>query len=250
MFSRIAVATFVLLSLGFSADALALATPTPTPVPVLAVTVREVCNTNGVLNLRGGPSKNARVIDTLPDEYDLVVLGSSLTGSWLKVRDEGGRTGWVARQFTCADDGKDVAVGPWRDPAPGACVSSPFGPRNRPCGVCSKNHRGIDLAVCNSAIGAAASGRVMTAKYDRHGGNYVAIDHGAGLVTYYMHLKSSHVTPGQTVTAGTKVGIAGRTGTATTGCHLHFEVRRNGRSVDPQSFLPRPLPKTAALPMG
>lgn len=249
MFSRVVATTVLLLSLCAGRSAFAAAEPAAVP----AVTIREVCNTDGVLNLRGGPSRHARVIDTLPDEYDLVVLGTSGTGTWLRVRDAAGRTGWVARQFTCADDGKDVAVGPWVDPAPGACVSSPFGPRTRPCGVCSKNHRGIDLAVCNSAVGAAAPGRVMTAKYDRHGGNYVAIDHGAGLVSYYMHLKAaSTMKPGQSVTAGTKLGIAGRTGTATTGCHLHFEVRRNGQPVDPQGLLPKKLPKIkmATLPMG
>lgn len=239
MFPRtLAIAAVLLLSLSRSA----LAAPESA-----APAIREVCNTEGVLNLRGGPSMHARVIDTLPDEYDLVVLGSSGTGGWLKVRDEGGRTGWVARRFTCADDGKDIAVGPWRDPAPGACVSSPFGPRVRPCSVCSKNHRGIDLAICKAAVGAAASGRVMAAKYDRHGGNYVAVDHGAGLVSYYMHLEATCVKPGQSVTAGTKLGTAGKTGAAVTGCHLHFEVRRNGMSVDPQSLLPQ---KVAAKPAG
>lgn len=217
------------------------APPAATPTPFVAK--REVCRTGGVLNLRGAPSTHAAVLDRLPDEFDLVVLGTSGSGEWLKVRDDGGRTGWVARKFTCEDDGKDTLAGPWRDPAPGACVTSPFGPRSRPCGACSKNHRGIDLAVCDSSVVAASSGRVLTTAYDRKGGNYVAVDHGGGLVSYYLHLRMSSVKAGQRISAGTKVGIAGRTGAASTGCHLHFEVRRNGMSIDPQKLLP---PRTPA----
>lgn len=227
MLRRIAAAAVVLL----------LAHPTRAAAEPAAAAKREVCGTGSVLNLRGSPSMRAPILDRLPDELDVVVLGTSATGEWLKVRDDGGRTGWVARRFTCAEDGRETVAGPWRDPAPGACVTSKFGPRSRPCRACSKNHRGIDLAVCGSAVLAAASGRVMTTAYDRKGGNYVAIDHGGGLVSYYLHLRMSSVQPGQRIAAGTKVGIAGRTGAASTGCHLHFEIRRNGKSIDPQSLL-------------
>lgn len=206
--------------------------------------IREVCGTGGVLNLRSAPSMSARVLDRLPDEYDLLVLGTSGSGQWLRVRDEGGRTGWVARRFTCEDDGAVTGVGPWIDPAPGACVTSPFGPRKRPCFGCSRNHRGVDLGVCDRPVLAAAGGRVLHARWDRRGGNVVAVDHGGGMVTWYLHLKRRSVKPGQRVRPGTPIGIAGRTGTATTGCHLHFEVRRNGLALDPLTFLPRKVPAT------
>ena len=206
--------------------------------------IREVCGTGGVLNLRSGPSMSARVLDKLPDEYDLFVLGTSGSGHWLRVRDEGGRTGWVSRKYTCEDDGAVTGVGPWTDPAPGACVTSPFGPRTRPCGVCSKNHRGVDLGVCDRPVLAAAGGRVLFARWDRRGGNMVAVDHGGGIVTYYLHLKRRSVKAGDRVRPGTQVGVAGRTGTATTGCHLHFEVRRNGLALDPLAFVPRRRPSS------
>lgn len=210
------------------------ATPSPTPLPG---NVREVCGTGGVLNLRSGPSTSAKVLETLPDEFDVVVLATHGSGAWLKVRDEAGRTGWVARRFTCADDQREAAVGPWTNPAPGACVTSKFGPRKSPCAGCSKNHRGIDMGACNTPIGAGAAGRVIASKFDRKGGNVVAVDHGAGVVSYYMHLKTRDVDVGECVAPGTKVGIAGRTGAASTGCHLHFEVRQNGKSIDPAPLI-------------
>ena len=199
---------------------------------------REVCGTKGVLNLRTAPSMGARVIGRLPDEYALVVVGTSGSGTWLEVRDEGGRTGWVARRFTCADDGEDDVPRAWKNPAPGACVTSPFGPRQRPCRVCSRHHRGIDLGICGEPVRAAAAGMVIAARWERRGGNVVVVNHGGGFVSYYLHLKSRSVRPGDRVAAGSRIGIAGRTGTATTGCHLHFEVRRNGRAIDPQSLFP------------
>src|SRR6185503_6828671 len=135
-----------------------------------------------------------------------------------------GRMGWVSRAFTCADDGVDAPEPAWQDPAPGKCVTSPFGPRTRPCRGCSKNHRGIDKGICNEPVGAAASGRVIAARFDKKGGNYVAVDHGGGLVSYYLHLQKCEVEPGAPIAAGAKVGMAGKTGSATTGCHLHFEI--------------------------
>lgn len=197
--------------------------------------LREVCSGGSVLNLRASPSPRARVIDVLPDEFDLLVV--STNGTWLKVRDESGRTGWVAKRFTCAPDAIETASGPWQSPAPGACVTSPFGPRKRPCGPCSRNHRGIDLGACGTPVLAAASGRVLSARFDRRGGNMVVIDHGSGVISYYLHLKSISVKPKQAVAAGVPIGIAGRTGAASTGCHLHFEVRKNGKPIDPQLLL-------------
>lgn len=95
-------------------------------------------------------------------------------------------------------------------------------------------HRGIDICVRGGTEGknvvAAGSGRVI-----RHGfnhwsmGNYVIIDHGAGLFTAYYHLKTLYVEEGDTVAQGKIIGLAGSTGNST-GPHLHFEVRtsRNG----------------------
>ncbi|WP_137845824.1 M23 family metallopeptidase [Microbacterium sp. 2FI] len=107
------------------------------------------------------------------------------------------------------------------------------------CGFCSTNHKGYDMAQgCGSPIYAAGPGRVITAGALSGWGNTVRIDHGEGLVTLYGHMEwgSIRVTNGQTVTAGTPIGSEGNTGRSF-GCHLHYEVLRNGVSIDPQPFM-------------
>ena len=106
----------------------------------------------------------------------------------------------------------------------------------------SSHPLGIDVDLYsqpNGPIAAAAAGTVTFA-----GGNsccsyglYVTIDHGNGLSTLYAHMSKLNVTTGQKVTKGQVVGAGGRTGYAT-GNHLHFEVRKDGKVVNPLSYLP------------
>jgi murein DD-endopeptidase MepM/ murein hydrolase activator NlpD len=99
-------------------------------------------------------------------------------------------------------------------------------------------HTGLDLASSNTRIGAAADGVVAAVGSGTTGyGNYVIIVHGGGLVTLYGHLAATMVKVGETVTQGQQIGVEGTTG-ASTGVHLHFEVRLNGTPVDPSPFLP------------
>jgi len=87
-------------------------------------------------------------------------------------------------------------------------------------------YNAIDLAnKCGTPIYAAASGTVQRATYGWNygGGNLVTIVHSGGIVTYYGHLSSILVQPGQQVNVGDRIGIMGETGIAT-GCHVHFEV--------------------------
>lgn len=105
------------------------------------------------------------------------------------------------------------------------------------CG--STNHRGIDLGgSCWSAIYAAASGTVTMAQNYSGYGNYVRIDHGGGIGTGYGHIVGGGfaVRRGQHVKAGQVIAYVGQTGVAF-GCHLHFEVYRNGYTIDPAAFL-------------
>lgn len=67
-------------------------------------------------------------------------------------------------------------------------------------------------------------------------GNYVVVDHGGGVTTLYAHLSTVSVSKGQTVSQGTVLGITGSTG-ASTGPHLHYEVRINGVYQDPLNYL-------------
>lgn len=123
-------------------------------------------------------------------------------------------------------------------PVPGCySISSYFGARTSPTAGASSNHKGIDIP-CGSGtpVVAAASGTVIVATYNYAEGNYVAIDHGGGVVTLYMHNSSLAVSAGQSVTAGQTIAYAGSTGVST-GPHCHFGVRVNGGYVDPLSYL-------------
>lgn len=114
-------------------------------------------------------------------------------------------------------------------------VNSPYGPRN------GGFHGGIDLGgpgANGKIIVAAASGRVTSAGWAGAYGYRVMINHGNGMVTLYAHcLKNSiSVRAGQYVNAGDAIARLGSTGNST-GPHLHFEVRMNGRRVNPAPYI-------------
>ena len=112
-------------------------------------------------------------------------------------------------------------------------LSSGFGLRNDPLGPGRRMHAGIDLPdPAGSAVLSAAAGTVRFAGWAGGYGNLVVIDHGAGLRTRYGHLLQSTVSDGEYVGPAQVIGLVGATGHAT-GSHLHYEVRVNGRPVDP-----------------
>ena len=116
-------------------------------------------------------------------------------------------------------------------------VSDEFGMRIHPTLGIQKMHNGVDFAApAGSAILAAYNGTVVAADYNGTMGNYVMINHGAGLYTIYMHCSALYVSKGQDVTAGTKIAAVGSTGRST-GNHLHFGVRLNGAYVSPWNYL-------------
>jgi murein DD-endopeptidase MepM/ murein hydrolase activator NlpD len=110
-------------------------------------------------------------------------------------------------------------------------ISSRFGPRGR------SFHNGIDIiAPSGTLIRAAQSGVVSFSGTMRGYGRVVIIDHPGGWQTVYAHNSVNLVARGQRVNQGDPIGKVGRTGNATT-THLHFEVRRSGRCMDPLQFL-------------
>ncbi len=116
-------------------------------------------------------------------------------------------------------------------------LRSGFGVRRDPIRRRPAMHTGLDFGpVESSDILAAGPGRVLTAGWMRAYGNVVEIDHGLGVVTRYAHLKRLLVKQGQSVRLHDRVGIMGSTGRST-GVHLHYEVRIDGRAVDPAPFL-------------
>ncbi|MBV8364148.1 MAG: peptidoglycan DD-metalloendopeptidase family protein [Candidatus Eremiobacteraeota bacterium] len=116
-------------------------------------------------------------------------------------------------------------------------ITSPFGWRIHPISGVRRFHEGIDIAASSGTpIAAAEAGRVIIAGWYGGYGNYISIDHGGGVSTGYGHCSAIYVSVGQDVSRGQAIGAVGSTGFST-GPHLHFEVRINGKPVDPLSRL-------------
>ena len=101
----------------------------------------------------------------------------------------------------------------------------------------NRPHEGIDItAAYGTRIIAPAAGRVIKVGWENGYGNMVVLDHGYGLETRYAHMSHWAVSVGQTVKRGDLLGFVGSTGLST-GPHLHYEVLRDGRAVDPLRFI-------------
>ncbi|HAU4929406.1 peptidoglycan DD-metalloendopeptidase family protein [Aeromonas hydrophila] len=116
-------------------------------------------------------------------------------------------------------------------------VSSGFGGRVDPFNGRAKMHKGVDFrGKPGTPILATGPGVVSWAGRHPEFGNMVEINHGNGLVTRYAHNSKLLVEVGTLVDEGQKIALMGRTGRAT-GVHLHYEVLKDGRQVDPARFL-------------
>lgn len=121
-------------------------------------------------------------------------------------------------------------------PAPGY-ISSRFGGRNDPFGRGRSHHLGIDIdANTGDPVTAAAEGVVSFSGVRNGYGNVVEIDHGNGYKTLYAHNSANLVRAGDIVRAGQQIARVGSTGRST-GSHLHFEVKLDGRQVNPRQYL-------------
>ncbi|MEL7687137.1 M23 family metallopeptidase [Citromicrobium bathyomarinum] len=126
---------------------------------------------------------------------------------------------------------------PSRMPVDNARMSSGYGMRNHPVLRKRKNHNGVDLAApSGTPIYATADGTVERANYFGSYGNYIQIGHGNAIETRYAHLSRIIVADGQEVRKGDLIGYVGSTGRST-GPHLHYEVRIDGKAVDPRPFM-------------
>ncbi|MFU7527140.1 M23 family metallopeptidase [Qipengyuania sp. ASV99] len=122
-------------------------------------------------------------------------------------------------------------------PAADRRITSAFGYRRDPFTRRAAMHSGIDFKGAHgSPIFAAADGTVTFAGRKSGYGNAVEITHSNGLMTRYAHLSRIDVVAGQSIDAGATLGGLGSTGRST-GPHLHFEVRLNGRAINPRPFL-------------
>lgn len=115
--------------------------------------------------------------------------------------------------------------------------TSGFGYRLHPITGRRALHTGQDMAApTGTGVAAAMPGVVLSAGLGGSYGNLIKLLHPDGRQTWYAHLSAIDVRPGQMVNAGDRIGAVGSTGRST-GPHLHFELRVNGRAVDPSGFL-------------
>jgi murein DD-endopeptidase MepM/ murein hydrolase activator NlpD len=134
------------------------------------------------------------------------------------------------------DQTAQLASTPTIWPTTGWLVSA-YGPRTDPFTGKSAFHYGMDIASSfGNPIVATADGFVSHVKREKIGGNTVIISHGGGFTTVYCHLSKFAVKAGQRVKRWDVIGYIGQTGKAL-GPHVHYEVRRNGKAVNPYKYI-------------
>lgn len=142
-------------------------------------------------------------------------------------------------------EGDGIATGRLKNPTPGAVITSGYGPRVPPAPGASSFHAAVDLALPLGAPILAADGGVVEYSGVKGGyGNYILINHGNGLATWYAHNNANNVQVGQKVTAGQQIGTVGSTGIST-GPHLDFGVVEgykagnlySGQAVNPRKHV-------------
>jgi murein DD-endopeptidase MepM/ murein hydrolase activator NlpD len=182
---------------------------------------------------------------SVADRFDLVVLqfdgeppvlvyaGMDRVGradlQFLKYGDEKGRVEWVDARGLERRESGGIAL------PVGGRITSGFGTRMHPLLHRARFHRGLDLAAAwGTPIRAAADGRVVSAGWHGGYGRQVALAHGGGLDTTYSHMSRILARAGEAVRRGQVIGFVGSSGLST-GPHVHFEARRNGKAIDPRS---------------
>ena len=132
---------------------------------------------------------------------------------------------------------QDQQIMPSGKPIRNGWISSSYGGRTDPFTGKQAFHSGIDFSGKRSAvIQSMADGVVIWAGNRGNYGQLIEIDHGSGYMTRYAHLSNLSVSIGQKVNKGEAIGVMGKSGRATSE-HLHFEVLKKGRKINPWPFL-------------
>jgi murein DD-endopeptidase MepM/ murein hydrolase activator NlpD len=131
----------------------------------------------------------------------------------------------------------DRATRPSGKPVQSGYISSHFGARQDPFSGHGASHLGVDFAGrAGSEVMAVGEGLVIEAGYHDEYGHLVEIRHGNGYVTRYAHNQRTLVKAGDRVTRGQPIALMGSTGRST-GAHVHFEVLKDGRPVNPLAYV-------------
>lgn len=136
------------------------------------------------------------------------------------------------------------------EPVPGYAIISPFGLRKLPWEEYGRLHQGVDIAApAGLPVGVIADGVVVRAGQDGAYGRFVEVRHADGLNSFYAHLGgfSPNARAGIAVKRGASIGQVGSTGSST-GAHLHIEVRRDGRPMNPSYFIGKTYANAEELP--
>lgn len=227
--------------------------------PVTKVTVnvsKDAWITADALNVRSGPSTGHSVIGSLNARTKITVYGSMVAAGasgqngWYYIK-AGSIYGYVSANYVTFEEPKQPT---FIKPLTSFRKTSPY----------SSSHKAVDLSGSATTVMAVADGTVTAVfsgcshhtnaskpyqRYDPRGftyrycqcggqigGNYVIVKHANGFESRYYHLRSVDVTVGQKVTQGQKIAVMGNTG-ASTGVHLHFEMKLNGKIIDPSPYI-------------
>jgi len=186
------------------------------------------------LNLRAGPSQEARVLTLLPPNTRLTLIGRAPDGTWAATTYQG-QGGWVdSRYLVPSDEGAEPpsSGGRYIWPVRGRSITTAY----------SSAHPAIDIdqyPTGGNPVLAIAAGTVTFVGGDAccSYGLHVRVVHPDGAESLYAHLQAFDVREGQAVSPGQTLGTSGNTGYST-GAHLHFELRLGGVPVDPFVHLP------------
>jgi murein DD-endopeptidase MepM/ murein hydrolase activator NlpD len=201
----------------------------------IATTARGETSRGAPPGAERGEPRGAGERDALSDEEDLQELTRSRLDSLLN------QTQTIQKDFTSLRSSAEnyrrkMDHTPSVAPVPGY-VTSPFGYRYHPIYGDRRFHEGIDIgAPSGTPIKAAANGTVTKSGRNGNYGIMVEISHGYGFTTVYAHNSRNVVKVGDTVKKGQVIAYVGSTG-ASTAPHLHYEVRVNGRPVNPTTYM-------------
>jgi len=179
----------------------------------------------------GGPESDIGVASQVPD------LTAMLNGLEAKISSRDAQL--AALENALLSKKLDEQIRPDGRPVAEGHISSYFGERQDPFNGHQAFHKGIDFASPEGSDVVAVAAGVVTFAGEKAGyGNLVEVSHGNGLVTRYGHNQALAVGVGRTVARGDTLAYVGSTGRST-GPHVHFEVLKDGRQIDPLTFIGR-----------
>lgn len=172
--------------------------------------------------------------DEVVDTGDIIYASLKLRNNDIKIyrfEDKDGDYGYFS------ETGKSIEKSLLRTPVDGARISSRFGKRRHPILGYSKMHKGVDFAATRGTpIYSAGSGKIAKIYRSRSYGNYIKINHSNGYSTAYAHMQKFKrgLKKGSKVKQGEVIGYVGSTGRST-GPHLHYEILKNNKQINPLS---------------